>query len=361
MFIKSLSTENFRNLFSQEIKFDSGVNIFTGYNAQGKTNIIEALWLYSSCKSFRTSKEIELINHDKTYATTDLVFQKDGRTQSAKMKFHTAKRHEFYLNEIKVKPSELIGNVTSVMFFPEHLDLLKGGPEGRRKFIDLAICQVKPKYYAYLSEYNKTLFQRNNVLKSEDKSLLDTLEVWDVKLSKLGAFLYLTRKNYIKLLLEYASSVIDEISLGKEKLCLYYESECSECNTMVEAEELLIGKMLNSREKDIKVGYTNVGVHRDDCDITLNGLSAKSFGSQGQQRSCVMAMKIAEADILNSVYGEYPVMLFDDVFSELDSKRKAYIVSKIKDKQVIITACEDPESLGKAKLFTVKNGMVEEK
>ncbi|MFR5906660.1 MAG: DNA replication/repair protein RecF, partial [[Ruminococcus] torques] len=290
MHIKSLSTENFRNLYPQEIVFDSGVNIFTGMNAQGKTNIIEALWLYSSCKSFRTTNEKDFINNEKVFAETDILFEKGGRIQSGQMKYHTAKRRELYLNEIKVKPSEMIGNFTSVLFFPEHLDLLKAGPEGRRKFIDLAICQVKPKYYAYLSEYNKTLFQRNNVLKSEDKSELETIEIWDVKLSKLGAFIYLTRRNYIALLAGYAKTVIDEMSGGKEKLGLFYQSECDGCEKLAEAEELLIGKMLNSREKDIKCGFTNVGVHRDDLEITLNGLSAKFFGSQGQQRSCVMAL-----------------------------------------------------------------------
>ena len=359
MHIKSLSTENFRNLYPQEIVFDSGVNIFTGMNAQGKTNIIEALWLYSSCKSFRTTNEKDFINHEKVFAETDILFEKGGRIQSGQMKYHTAKRRELYLNEIKVKPSEMIGNFTSVLFFPEHLDLLKAGPEGRRKFVDLAICQVKPKYYAYLSEYNKTLFQRNNVLKSDDKSELETIEIWDVKLSKLGAFIYLTRRNYIALLAGYAKTVIDEMSGGKEKLGLFYQSECDSCEKLAEAEELLIGKMLNSREKDIKCGFTNVGVHRDDLEITLNGLSAKFFGSQGQQRSCVMALKMAEADILNSVYNEFPVMLFDDVFSELDSSRKSFIVSRIKDKQVIITACEDPSGMGDARIFSVSNGRVE--
>ena len=240
MHIKSLSTENFRNLYPQEIVFNNGVNIFTGMNAQGKTNIIEALWLYSSCKSFRTTNEKDFINHEKVFAETDILFEKSGRIQSGQMKYHTAKRRELYLNEIKVKPSEIIGNFTSVLFFPEHLDLLKAGPEGRRKFVDLAICQVKPKYYAYLSEYNKTLFQRNNVLKSEDKSELETIEIWDVKLSKLGAFIYLTRRNYIALLAGYAKTVIDEMSGGKEKLGLFYQSECDGCDKLAEAEALLI-------------------------------------------------------------------------------------------------------------------------
>ena len=359
MHIRSLSTENFRNLLSQEIVFDKGVNIFTGMNAQGKTNIIEALWLYSSCKSFRTSNEKDFINHEKVFSQTDILFEKGGRTHSGQMRFHTAKRRELYLNEIKVKPSEMIGNFTSVLFFPEHLDLLKSGPEVRRKFVDLAVCQVKPKYYAYISEYNKTLFQRNNVLKSENPSELETLEAWEVKLSKLGAFIYLTRRNYIELLSRFAEAVIEEMSGGREKLGLFYQSECDGCERLAEAEELLIGRMLNSREKDIKCGFTNVGVHRDDIEITLNGMSAKAFGSQGQQRSCVMALKMAEADILNSVYNEYPVMLFDDVFSELDSLRKSYIVSKIKDKQVIITACEDPRGMGDARIFSVTDGRVE--
>lgn len=358
MYIKQIRLEQFRNLLDQEIEFDPGINILTGNNAQGKTNIIEAIWLFSACKSFRTNNEKDFIFYQANHADLDLLFYKNNRFQSASFRYYERKKREMYLNEIKVKPSELIGNFLSVLFFPEHLNLVKEGPDVRRKFLDFAICQVKPRYFALLSEYNKTLYQRNNVLKSEEESILKTLDVWDEKLAVLGTEIFLFRKKYVQMLHQYGAAVIDEMTQGRETLCVEYKSFTLESDDRNWIQQQLLNKIRNSREKDLRYGYTNEGPHKDDLELSLNGRSAKAFGSQGQQRSCVMALKLAEAEILNDFYDEYPVLLFDDVFSELDQKRKNYIIQKIKEKQVIITACEQIQDFSGARLFEIDHGEV---
>lgn len=360
MIIKTLKTENFRNLQDGKICFDDGVNVLTGLNAQGKTNIIEALWLFSSSKSFRTNNEKDFINYNASHCSVSVDFIRNKRRQNAGLYYYEKKRREIYLNDIKVKPSELIGNFSSVLFFPSHLNLVKEGPDMRRKFVDFALSQIKPQYFSLISDYSKVLFQRNNILKSEDPEQLKTLEVWDIKLSKLGARIYILRKKYIRELEKHSRNVIDEISDGKETLLLDYLSICGDEDNIVKVEELLMNKLFINRERDILLGYTDAGVHKDDFGILINGRSAKAFASQGQQRSAVMALKLAEAEILRSVTDEYPVLLFDDVFSELDKNRKNYIVEKIKDKQVIITACESISDFGAYKLFNIKCGKVKE-
>jgi len=360
MYIKKLYLENFRNIEKQELNFSEGVNILTGLNAQGKTNIIEAIWLFSAGRSFRTNNEKDHILRGKEFSNTEIEFLKAGREQTAQIKFSDKKRKQLFLNGIKVPSKEFIGNFTSVLFFPEHLDLVKEGPEVRRRFIDFAICQIKPKYFSVLSEYNKVLFQRNNALKSEDEAMLSTVTVWNERLSSLGGYIHMIRKKYIAELEKNSVPVLEKISDGKEIISLRYESFSEDSESISEAKERLLRRLEDTVEKDKILGYTSEGIHKDDISIFINGESARAFGSQGQQRSCVMAMKIGEAEIVNSICGEYPVLLFDDVFSELDKNRKEYIIEKIKGKQVIITACENIESFGNAKLFNISNGTAEE-
>lgn len=360
MRIRKLVLKNFRNIAQQEICFSDGVNILTGDNAQGKTNIIEALWLFSAFKSFRTTNEKDFIQYGSDFARLDLTFEKEGRTSEGVLKYYTEKRREIFLNGIRRKPGEMLGTVLHVMFFPEHLNLIKEGPEERRKFIDFAVCQLYPYYFTMLSSYNKTLFQRNHVLKSEDPSMKKTLDVWDEKLATLGAKVYGTRRKYIRLLEENARPVTDEISGGKETLSLVYRS-FTEAIEETEAKAEMKKLLEQQKDRDLLSGFTGVGPHKDNLDILLNGRLARLFGSQGQQRSAVMAMKLAETEIIRDVYGEAPVLLFDDVFSELDRSRKEYIVSCIRDKQVIVTSCEEMSDLGNAKVFDVRSGKAEER
>lgn len=361
MFVKSLKLENFRNIKKAEIIFNNSVNILFGDNAQGKTNIIEALWLFAACKSFRVYGDKDFIKIGENNSTATADYTKGDRNFTGVIKLSNNKKKEIFQNDIKVKPSEIIGNFTSVLFFPEHLNLIKSGPETRRKFLDFAICQIKPRYFSILNEYNKILLQRNYALKSGKEDIIRTLDIWDLKLSKLGALITVIRKSYIEKFTEYAKDVINEISEGRELLSIEYKGFEDIKNQPVETVEKNLLELLKcSRNADLKYKFSTEGAHKDDFILYINGLAAKNFCSQGQQRSCVMSLKLAEAEMLNNAYNEYPIMLFDDVFSELDKVRKAYITEKIKNKQVIITACEKLDEFKNAKLFKIKNGTVNE-
>lgn len=352
--------ENFRNIESQFLEFDDGINIFAGQNAQGKTNIIEALWLFATCKSFRPAKDKDFIMFGREKSVIKTEFSKNDRNFKQEIRFFEQKKKELFKNKVKVKPSELIGGFTAVLFFPEHLNLVKSGPEERRKFLDLAISQVKPRYYDTIGEYNKVLAQRNYLLKSQRDDIMETLDVWDIKLSKLGAIIAVTRESYLKKMEKSAGNVLSEISSGRENLKLRPITFC-QSDIREEKEEELYKLLKDSLNDDLRYGYTSFGPHRDDFLVEINDLAARVYASQGQQRSCVMSMKLAEAEILKEVTEEYPIMLFDDVFSELDSYRKSYITEKIKGKQVFITTCEECEETQKfdsSKIFRVSGGKV---
>jgi DNA replication and repair protein RecF len=362
MYVKSLKLENFRNIKNAEINFNSGVNILFGDNAQGKTNIIEALWLFAAYKSFRIYGDKDFITIGENNSTISADYSKNERNYSGVIKLSNIKKKEIMQNDIKVKPSDVIGNFISVLFFPEHLNLIKSGPEIRRKFLDFAICQIKPRYFSILNEYNKILMQRNYALKSGKEDIIRTLDIWDIKLSKLGALITVIRKSYLEKFTEYAKDVINEISEGKEQLSIDYKGFKDIKNEPVETvEKDLLQLLKDSRNEDFKYKFSTEGAHKDDFILYINGLAAKNFCSQGQQRSCVMSLKLAEAEMLNNAYNEYPIMLFDDVFSELDKYRKSYITEKIKNKQVIITACEKLDEFKDAKLFKIVNGTITEK
>ena len=253
----------------------------------------------------------------------------------------------------------MVGQINTVLFYPEHLSLIKNGPEIRRKALDAAICQIKPGFFRVLSEYSKVLAQRNFLLKSQRKDMLETLDSWDIKLAKLGGIITNTRKTYLEKLLVFAEKTVDEISSGKEKMTAEYQSYSGKETTSAEEEEkALYKKLKESFSEDERLFCTTEGCHRDDFTLFINGNTAKIYGSQGQQRSLVMALKLAEADICYEYNDEYPVMLFDDVFSELDSLRKAYITENIKNRQVIVTTCEKTEFFENAKYFSVLRGKV---
>lgn len=351
MFLRSLDLTSFRNIESAHVVFDEGVNILCGDNAQGKTNIMEAIRFFSECRSFRGASDKELILSDHKFANILAEFEKNDRTQSAEVRFFSEKRREIYLNESKVLPKEFMGNLNSVLFYPEQLTLIKNGPDNRRRFMDVSVCQIRPVYYTLLSQFTRVLQQRNALLKSGD---LLTLDIWDERFAKLSFLVTKTRENYISRLESFAAPVANEISGGAEMLKLKYvpSFEASDENE-------LLSELEKNRERDKELGYTSVGAHKDDFETYLNGKNVKIYGSQGQQRSCVMSFKLAEAEILAETTGEYPLILLDDVFSELDIGRRNYITGKILGKQVIITSCEPILSLPDAKLIPVKNGKVE--
>ena len=361
MQVTSLQLQNFRNFELQQIRFTPGVNILLGDNAQGKTNVIEALWLFAACKSFRVSEEKAFIRLGESRAAIYGEYERNGRVYRPVMKFYEDRPKEIFLNNGAIRPRDLVGQFPSVLFYPDHLSLIKGSPEGRRKFLDLAICQTDPAMLPLLNQYIKVQKQRNALLKKYNE-VIDAkaaLDVWDAKLAELSAVIALRRYAYIDRMTPYAKAVMKEISGGKEELEIEYKTVCPmPVQTQEYLEDQFFYTLKKNRQKDLILCHTTVGIHRDDFDVRINGADARVYASQGQQRSCVMALKMAEADLLREVTNESPVMLFDDVFSELDPLRKEYIIHRIRGRQVILSCCEPESDFKDAAVFQVSNGEI---
>ncbi len=364
MIVKKISFENFRNLEKSYIEACENINVIYGNNAQGKTNILEALWMFCGGHSFRGAKDKELINDKKNFARIETEFFSQEREQTAEILFKNGKR-EVVINGVKKNSSSaLIGRYTAVIFSPEDLDLVKRGPSGRRRFIDSAICREKIQNAVLLSKYNQTLSQRNALLKDvyRHPELKNTIEIWDDTLSILGTDIILQRLSYVEKLTKYCKNYHLGISDNKEILKVDYISSFD--FEKEEGREKIFEKFRNalikSRQEDFKTGYTNIGPHRDDFDIIINDKKAKIYGSQGQQRSSVLSLKLAEAHILKEQTGENPIILLDDVLSELDIKRQDFLLNKIKEYQVFITCCQldEREQIKNGKCFYIEEGKV---
>ncbi|MBE6552517.1 MAG: DNA replication/repair protein RecF [Ruminococcaceae bacterium] len=366
MYITRLELDSFRNISSETIHFGSGINVICGKNAQGKTNIAEAVYYLACAKSFRGAAPKEMVyfgngEHPKAdRAKIEVtVIQGDGRDEDiSRRKERTIKAELFrnekkklYINDVKIeKYSEFFGKLKVVLFTPEHLRLVKDGPSERRSFIDQAISQLKPQYASMLSDYGKKLMSRNALLKKYKNSDSDRGELfyWDDAVAASSAAITVLRAKYIDMISEKASELYGGISGGEEMRIAYRSSlftpeEDHIINTKegnAELKKRCIAALEKRTEHDIFTGSTSVGAHRDDFDIFVNGKSARDFASQGQQRSCVLALKLAEGEAARSVGGEYPVFIFDDVFSELDSSRREFLTRRLSDKQIIITSCE---------------------
>ena len=354
MRVNTLSFEGFRNLAAGTVCPGEDVNIFYGNNAQGKTNLLEAIWLFTGARSFRGAKDRELVQFgcEKALLTMDLFAS--GRAQEAKITVDTRRHAE--LNGLAGTPAaKLAGNFCGIVFSPTHLSLIKDGPEGRRKFIDAAYCQLRPAYIRTLSEYNRVLTQRNAVLKADGPEEL--LSLWDEKLAVLGSKIILARSAYLKKLEPVMDEVYSGLSGGKETLTIQYLSSVP-VGTEEQMQNDLLILFQNRRREDRGAGFTTAGVHREDISVEIDGLSARTYGSQGQQRSAVLAMKLAEAAVLREVTGEQPIALLDDVMSELDTSRQEYILNHLRDWQVFITCCEPTAlmQLRGGKEFCMKNG-----
>ncbi len=366
MNVTALSIKNYRNI--EEIKLYPGkeINVIYGENAQGKTNLLESIWLFSGFRSFRGSKDNDLIKFGEDYLKSEIEFTGGGREQSSKL-IISRNQKKILLNSVPLTAaSKLIGNFNCVVFSPSYISLVKGNPSERRKFTDSAICQIKPSYTKTISDYNKILCQRNQLLKNikNDSSLSDMLEIWDIKLSEAIAEIINKRIKYTEKLSKAAADIYYGISDKKEELSIEYKMRVSsnryeKIDKAVNCDDIL--RLINqSRHTDILYGTTNIGAHHDEIEIKINSMSAKSFGSQGQQRSAALSLKLGEAKILKDFTGEIPVALLDDVMSELDLKRQDYILNHIKNWQVFITCC-DPSAvlrLCEGKSFEIKNGAI---
>ena len=360
MVVKSFSYENYRNLKDDEIIPSEGINVIYGDNAQGKTNLIECLWLFTGGRSFRGSKDSELITFGKKFSRTKLCFYSQEREQKIELLIQSKKRSAVLNNVPKNYLSQIVGSFCAVVFSPDHLTLIKKGPEERRGFIDGAICQIKPSYAASLSRYKKILNERNSLLKDipRHRELEDTLDIWDNCLADEGASIAEERYKYIKELSGPAKGFYEGISRGKEELNLEYRTSYGGIDEMSRQQlrKIILNSLIEKRKDDIYCGFTTSGIHRDDLTVKINNKDARSFGSQGQQRSAVLSLKLAEAAVSGSKKGEKPVILLDDVLSELDASRQNYLLNKLEGLQVFITCCES-EIDCENKIY-IKNGEI---
>jgi DNA replication and repair protein RecF len=363
--MKVIKTEikNFKNISYLSTCFCDGVNIIYGENAQGKTNIIEALWAFTGTRSFRGNHDSEQIKFGEKKADLKIDFFAQGRNQNAQIVYDDKKT--VFLNGIKQPSiSDFNGKYYAVIFSPEHLSLIKGGPAERRKFIDSALCQIKPSFGEFLSKYKKNLFQRNALLKDlrQNQQAEEMLDIFEKNLAHLGTKITLQRKKYLSMLEKETRAVYSGLSSQREKITLNYLQSFLCDEDEIKSENNFISALKKSRAEDIFTASTSVGPHRDDIEININGVSARKYGSQGQQRSCVLALKLGEANVLKNKTGEQPIALLDDVMSELDESRQDYILHHIDGWQVFITCCE-PDTILKlkgGKTFKIQNGSLTE-
>ena len=366
MRISRLHLEQFRNIESLSVFPCETVNIIYGDNAQGKTNLLEAIWLLSGAKSFRGAKDADLIRFGERRALIESDFFCSGRQQTSKIQLEGKKTA--WLNDIRQDSiTAFAGIFTTVVFSPSHLGLVKDGPAGRRKFLDTSICQITPRYIGMIGQYQRILLQRNTLLKdiSYASALLDTLDIWDEKLSALGGVIIRMRMEYTRRLQKEAEDIYKGISMERESFSLDYrpfELPVQEGQTQREISSLLLEKMMQNRSEDLRSGSTGIGPHRDDLEISINGRSVRSFGSQGQQRSSVLALKLAESRCIGDILGERPVILLDEVMSELDQNRREYLLNHLTGSQIFITCCDKGyfSRLEGGRVFRMEHGQLEQ-
>lgn len=366
MKLKKIVLTNYRNYEKAEVDFADTYNIIYGNNAQGKTNIIEAVFLCASGRSHRTSKDNELLRYGQDFFEVKILYSKQTRDEEIHIVFSKGERKKIWINEIQQKKiGSLMGHLNAVIFAPEDLLVIKEGPAERRRFIDIAISQLRPAYFYDLQQYSKILFQRNNLLKaiSFRNDIADTLEVWDSHLIKTGTRIIKTRMEFVRRLNLLAAQRHERLTNCREKLEIVYDpSFCKDKNIdQREIEDAFLTGIRKNREKEIARGTTLLGPHRDDIDIVLNGESTKIYASQGQQRTSVLSMKFAEIDLMKEETGEPPILLLDDVLSELDDSRKEYLLDNICGIQTLITSTEKRFFSRKnenAAFFYVENGKI---
>ena len=338
MYIKSLTLKNFRNYTDETFEFTNGLNLLVGANAQGKTNVAEAVFLLCTGYSPKTAKHKIFIRCGQDYAE---LFA-EGYSEYGKITlsscFNQNGDREIKVNGAKIsKMADIFGNINSVFFNPAELKLVQESPEDRRRFMNIPLSQLSKKYFTALIRYNKILEQRNNLLKNPDKSIvLDTLPVWDLQLAGEASKIYYERNAFIEKIAPIAKKACENLSNGKETLLVELESTIK--GDLDEIKNACYDNLIRNTEKDLKLGYTTFGPHRQDIKLTLNGTDVKNYGSQGQQRTTALALKLAEAEIFKIETGEYPVLILDDVFSELDRERQKLLVKYITGMQAIITA-----------------------
>jgi len=347
MRLKKFYARDLRNIKETSIEFHDGVNLLFGSNAQGKTNAIEGIYLFARGKSFRKAKESDLIRFGCEGFRAEIVFETRMGEESLSYTVHGGERRRMK-NGYKIdRAAEMIGSFRAVLFTPDHLGLVKDGPEERRSFLDVAICQCKPYYLSSYTNYKRALEQRNCLLRMMGKGMavdMNEIYAWSRSLAEYAAPIYFERRDYIKRLEKHARITMQEISDEKESLSLIYKCDVNyDGDDLEKIKEAYYDLFVSDIAREAANMGTLFGIGRDDMEILINGRRARAFASQGQQRSVVLALKLAEGEVCLELSGEYPVFLFDDVLSELDERRRSYLLSRRGERQIIITSCEKKE------------------
>lgn len=357
MIVKSLELKDYRNYYHLNLQFHNGTNILYGENAQGKTNILEAIYLCGTTKSHRGSKDREIVMFGEEEAHVRIILEKNQIPHRIDLHLKKNKAKGVAIDGIPIKrQGELFGMLNLVFFSPEDLYIIKNGPSERRRFLDLELCQLDKIYLNQLTNYNKILAQRNNLLKqiSANRNLLDTLYIWDAKLVEYGCKIIETREDFIYRLNALVGEIHKRLSGGKEELILQYEPNVKAADFEDKLKKFL--------ERDLNLKITHVGPHRDDLCFLLGKVDIRKYGSQGQQRTAALSCKLAEIDLVKTVIKDNPILLLDDVLSELDRQRQTHLLNSIGDIQTIITCTGLEEFINLRfqynKLFHVVGGIV---
>lgn len=362
MYIKSVELKNFRNYKELEVDFHKNINIFLGQNAQGKTNLLESLYITSMGKSFRTNKDKELICFGEDFCRVKVEAMKQDDLV-VEIAVNKEGKKGIKIDGVKAKKtSELLENIYIVIFSPEDLKIVKEEPEKRRRFVDRELCQLKPSYYNNLNQYKKILAQRNTYLKERDPKI-EVLDIWDLKLAEYGGTIFVQRNEFIKKLNKISKEIHRNITNQKEELLVLYEPNIRICGDKKEQADYFYEEIKKNREKDLKVRTTGKGPHKDDLKISANNIDLRNFGSQGQQRSAALSLKLSEMQLIKEETEEAPILLLDDVMSELDHERQQFLIQTFEDVQIFITTTElsdeVKDALPERKTFYVKEGKIE--
>ncbi len=338
MQIVSLSLKNFRNYREENFSFTDGINILTGLNAQGKTNCAEAIFYLCTGFSPRANKDRQVILSGEDRAEILGKANSLYGEVSVKIGFNKDDKKNIFINGLEVKKiGELFGNIHSVFFNPSELKLVQESPEDRRRFMNISLSQMSKGYFYALSRYNKILAQRNNLLKDNNLSVIyDTLPVWDIQLAKEASKIIVARNNFLKELSPIAQAKHSFISGGRETLAM--KTESGYFGSEEDVAFAYRSDLKSAMDKDIRLGFTTLGPHRDDIKFTLNGVDVKVYGSQGQQRTVALSIKLAETETFFNRFGEYPILILDDVLSELDKSRQRKLIEAVDGIQTIFTS-----------------------
>ena len=360
MQIKNIKLDNFRNYKQLNITLASGLNIFIGNNAQGKTNLLESIYYCSIGKSTKTSKDKELIKWGETKSKVKVEVEREFYTNNIEIITCEKEKKTIKINEIPIKRiGELMGELTVIFFSPDEIRLIKDAPQDRRRFMDIDISQISRNYFYLLCRYDKILNQRNKLLKftKDFEALKDAISIWDEQLSDIASKIIFWRINFINIISKPAYDIHKFITNGKEELKVTYQGITG--SSEQEIKEKIQKALIQNIQKDYELGYTTIGPHRVDLKVVINNIDIRSFGSQGQQRLATLSLKLAELDLFKQERGEMPILLLDDVLSELDETRQQNLLKIIKNVQTIITCTKyDYELKENDKIFRIENGSI---